>query len=101
MMAENRGDTSCPQRDNAEREGYAEAPGTFRTLWKERGDAAPTLLESMLDRHNLNRAYKRVKANKGAPGIDGMTVDEALPYLRQNRDAVIGSVHRGKYYPHR
>ena len=98
-MTENRGDTSCPQRDSAEREGYAEVPRTFRTLWKERGDAAPDLLERMLDRNNLNRAYKRVKANKGAPGIDGMTVDEALPYLRENRDAIIGNVLRGKYTP--
>lgn len=98
-MAENRENTSCPQRDSAEREGYAEAPQTFRTLWKERGDAAPDLLERMLDRNNLNRAYKRVKANKGAPGIDGMTTEEALPYLRENRDAIIGSVPGGKYTP--
>ena len=34
------------------------------------------LMERVCERENLNRAYKRVKANKGAPGIDGMTVGE-------------------------
>ena len=40
------------------------------------------LLEKVLNRGNLNRAYKRVKANKGASGVDGMTVDKALPWLK-------------------
>lgn len=35
-------------------------------------------LESILERDNLNRGYKQVKANKGGPGVDGMTVDELL-----------------------
>ena len=39
-------------------------------------------MEEILDRDNLNRAYKRVKANKGAPGVDGMTVEAALPWLK-------------------
>jgi hypothetical protein len=43
----------------------------------ERKDSAqPELLEKILHKDNLNRAYKRVKANKGGPGIDGITVDE-------------------------
>lgn len=41
-------------------------------------DDAENLLEKILNRDNLNRAYKRVKSNKGAAGIDGMTVEEAL-----------------------
>jgi hypothetical protein len=41
------------------------------------------LLEKILDRNNLNRAFKRVKANKGAPGIDGRTVGETLTYLKK------------------
>ena len=39
------------------------------------------LMEEVCQRDNLNRAYCRVKANQGAPGIDGLTVDELLPWL--------------------
>jgi RNA-directed DNA polymerase len=42
------------------------------------------LLERILNRDNLNLAYKRVKANKGSHGVDGMTVDELLPHLKQH-----------------
>lgn len=34
------------------------------------------LLERMLSRENMQRAWKRVRANKGAPGVDGMSVEE-------------------------
>ena len=43
------------------------------------------LLERILGRDNLNNAYKRVKSNKGAGGVDGMSVDELLAFLRENR----------------
>ncbi len=43
------------------------------------------LLEQILSRDNLNRAYKQVKRNKGADGIDGMQVDELLPFLKENK----------------
>ena len=43
------------------------------------------LLEAILDRDNLNRAYKRVKRNHGAAGSDGMTVEKALPWLKEQR----------------
>lgn len=48
---------------------------------KGRDSTQPKLLEAILYNDNFNRAYKRVKAKKGAPGIDGMTIEEALPYL--------------------
>ena len=41
---------------------------------QERDSAQPRLLETILYKDNFNRAYKRVKANKGAPGIDGIDV---------------------------
>ena len=78
-MAENIEGNGCPQRDSAEHGGYAGAHRSFKRIWEERDSAQPELLESILERDNLNRAYRRVKANKGAPGIDGMTVEEALP----------------------
>lgn len=98
MGAENNKE-SCPQKDSAEHEGYVGARRSFRRIWKERSNAEPGLLEEILDRDNLNRAFKRVRANKGAPGIDGMTVDEALPYLRENKTALLDRIYRGKYTP--
>ena len=98
MSTENKKE-SCLQRDSAEREEYAGARRSFRRIWKERDSAEPELLEAILDRRNMNKAYKRVKANKGAPGIDGMTIEEALPYLREHKDELIGRILRGKYTP--
>jgi RNA-directed DNA polymerase len=57
------------------------------------------LLEQILDRDNLNRAYKQVKRNRGASGIDGMQVDELLPYLRENKNELVQSLRDGKYRP--
>lgn len=99
MKAETSGNRDCPQRDSAEHEGYAEVRRSFRTIWKEKDSAQPELLERILDRDNLNRAFKRVKAKKGAPGIDGMTVEEALPYIRENRKDLLEGIYRGKYTP--
>lgn len=42
------------------------------------------LMETICDRENLNKAYKNVLKNKGVAGIDGMTVDELLPYLKEH-----------------
>ena len=68
MGTENR--ESCLQRDSAEREGYVGAHRSFRRIWKERDSAQPEFLEKILDKDNLKRTFKRVKANRGAPGID-------------------------------
>jgi len=57
------------------------------------------LLEQILAGENLNLAYKQVKRNKGAGGIDGMQVDELLPFLRENRKELVQSLRDGKYRP--
>ena len=85
MNAENK--DSCLQRDSAEHEEYAGAQ-SIDNRESRKADGAD-LLERILDRENLNRAYKRVKANKGAPGIDGMTIEEALPWLQENRETLL------------
>ena len=56
-------------------------------------------LEAILERNNLNRAYKQVKANRGGPGVDGMTVDEFLDYLRAHAVEIVETVKAGKYKP--
>lgn len=50
-------------------------------------------------KENLNKAYKQVKSNKGSGGIDGMQVDELLPYLRENQKTLIQEIRDGKYKP--
>jgi len=57
------------------------------------------LLAKILHRDNLNAAYKRVKKNGGAAGVDGMTVDEMLPYLQEHKEEFIRSVADGTYKP--
>ena len=95
--AENLVREGCPQKDSAEHEGYAGAQSGGS---RESREADGTdLLERILSRENLNRAYKRVKANKGAPGIDGMTVEDALPWLREHREELLEQIRSGKYKP--
>ena len=57
------------------------------------------ILEQMLNRHNLNQAYLRVKTNKGSHGVDGMRIEDAFEYLKANRDQLIQSIERGTYRP--
>lgn len=57
------------------------------------------LLEKILHRDNMNLAYKRVKANKGSHGVDGMTVNELLQFLKQNGNQVRQSILEGTYKP--
>ena len=57
------------------------------------------LMEEVAGSTNLNQAYKRVKANKGAAGVDAMSITELLPWLRQNRDRLIASMLDGSYQP--
>ena len=87
----------CLQRDSVEHKEYAEAYSTETRKTEEKDGA--DLLEKVLDRNNLNRAYKRVKANKGASGIDGMTVDETLPWLKENGGELLEKIRQGKYKP--
>lgn len=96
LKAEYRKD--CLQRDGVERKEYAGVRSANPRESKERGGAYD-LLESILDRENLNRAYKQVKRNHGAPGIDGMTVEEASSWIKTNREELLQSIKAGKYKP--
>ena len=58
-----------------------------------------TFQDMVLDRNNLNQAYLRVKRNKGAAGVDGLTVDDLLPYLRENKEELIAELKDGSYKP--
>lgn len=57
------------------------------------------LLEEILSRENMLPAYKRVKANKGAGGVDGITIEEVDKYLKENWEDIRGKIRRRKYRP--
>ena len=87
---------SAEQKENAEVFDYSkitEKSGIITDYWTN------NLLDLILRKDNLNKAYKRVKSNKGAGGIDGMQVDELLPYLKENQTALIQEIRIGKYKP--
>jgi RNA-directed DNA polymerase len=57
------------------------------------------LLSQVLARENLQRAWKRVKGNKGSPGIDGMTIEETPDYLQENWARIREELVSGSYRP--
>ena len=57
------------------------------------------LMEVILSKDNLNRAYKKVVANKGASGIDDITVEELGSYIRDNQEEIISSLRNRTYFP--
>ncbi len=57
------------------------------------------LLEQILTRENLNKAYKKVYQNKGASGVDGITVEEVSGYLKENKDRILNQIRHRRYKP--
>ena len=57
------------------------------------------LIDVITSKENLNRAYKKVVANKGAGGVDGMKVEELGAYIRENKEEIIQSIRSRTYIP--
>ena len=57
------------------------------------------LIEVITTKENLNRAYKKVVENKGASGIDGVTVEELGNYIKLNKDEIVNSIINKTYFP--
>jgi RNA-directed DNA polymerase len=57
------------------------------------------LMEEVCNRENLVRAWKRVRHNKGGPGVDGMTIDDAKDYLREHWPSIRSQLLAGTYLP--
>jgi RNA-directed DNA polymerase len=56
-------------------------------------------MEAIVERSNLRRALARVKANKGAAGIDGMTFEDLAPYLKEHWLTIRAQLLAGNYKP--
>ena len=57
-----------------------------------RGVTTMELIEVITSTENLNRAYKKVVANKGASGVDGITVEELGDYIKENKVKNVQSI---------
>lgn len=57
------------------------------------------LLDEVLSKDNLNSAYKQVFKNKGASGVDGVTVEELFLYIVKHKDEIIDQIRNRKYKP--
>jgi RNA-directed DNA polymerase len=90
LALEARGETSCGQRSG-------EAPTTPHGSEGSGGDHR--LMEQVVARANALAALKRVKQNKGSPGVDGMTVDDLTPYLVAQWETICEQLLAGTYQP--
>jgi len=59
----------------------------------------PKLMEAVVERGNMTAALRRVEGNKGAAGVDGMTVEELRPYLREHWPRIREELLKGEYRP--
>lgn len=92
----------CPQRDRTASEWYA---GVQTFMWMTEDNIVEVpfdkehLLEIILSPLNLNKSYKAVVRNSGSGGIDKMSCEELLPWLKANKDELISSLQCGTYRP--
>jgi RNA-directed DNA polymerase len=94
---------TCKQRAGRPEAGHGEAApqsdsGEATCPRPAPESAGPGLLGAALARENLRKAWKRVKANKGAPGVDGLSIEETAAHLRtvwpEIRDQVLAGTYR-------
>jgi hypothetical protein len=86
---------SCAKKVSAEQREYEQA-SMYQGITENNSTIASnqtdSLLEKILDRNNLNQAFRKVKSNKGAGGVDEMRVDELLQYLKENQKQLIQQI---------
>src|SRR6476659_3915972 len=79
--------------------GRPHAEPQAETAWQRERALTRGLMERIASSANLNQATKRVKANRGAPGVDGMTVDDLRPWIAENQDTLLTALLDGSYQP--
>ena len=62
---------------------------------------ADSLMEEVCDRDNLEMAWKRVRGNKGGPGVDGMTIEETADFLREHWPSIRNNCFEEPTHPNR
>ena len=91
LRPERPGDCGTGAGNREEQQALAASAEQRALMWE--------VMERVASSANLNQAYKRVKANRGAPGVDGMTVDDLGPWLVDHKDELVAQLVRGTYQP--
>ncbi len=92
----------CSLENKVELEGKEKAQSVSLTSDRKQNDRNmydSMLMEKILDKDNMNEAFKRVKKNKGSHGIDGLTIDELHKYLREHGEQLRKAILEGNYTP--
>src|SRR5436190_23089140 len=92
-------DFSSPPAGEAREARREETESTPAVHGPESPASTNRLMEEVCERENLKEALRRVKANKGSAGVDGMTVDEITGYLKQHWPAIREQLLSGTYKP--
>ena len=92
---------TCPQREAVNTLGYEEGLSSVSSRTNEsiREVHRNNLMEQVIERANLEKAYHRVKRNKGAPGVDGVTTENLRLYLWENWGRIRDELLNGTYKP--
>jgi len=80
-------------------EGQPPARQTGTACNDHAGPPVPVTMEEVLSRENMLQAYHRVVSNRGTPGVDGVTVDDLAPLVRQRWEAIREELLSGTYVP--
>lgn len=89
------GQSDYRQKDNVEHERYDGVRSDFHGELNTQSGV--NLFERILARNNLNQAYLQVVRNKGAAGVDGLTYDQLLPYLKEHGEELLDQLRDGTY----
>jgi RNA-directed DNA polymerase len=93
---------TCPQKNRTESEGYVGGQtyiGIAENNLTDTHQLGYGLLEFIVSPSNLNAAYRQVKRNKGAGGVDKMEVESLKDYLVSHKDELLAAIEKGKYCP--
>ena len=92
---------SYPQKEAVNTLGYEEVPSspTIQTSKQVRAGKHINLMEQVLEKENMKKALYRVKQNKGAPGVDGVTVENLIPYIKETWHKTKAKLLNGTYKP--
>src|ERR1039457_898387 len=92
-------DFSSSQTGEAQRVSREGSESLRTTSVPESPARTDRMMEEIVERENLKLAFRRVKANKGAPGVDGMTVNQLGDHLKQHWPAIRENLLSGTYRP--